>query len=85
MDDKSIPQHFLDTSVLRSLLLGTQVYKQYFESQFTDQPLYISNYAQMEMRRSYLINLISFRKSNYYQMIISAINMNPESEKRGVI
>lgn len=60
MDDNSVPQHFLDTSVLRSLLLGTQVYKQYFESKFTDQPLYISNYVQMEMKRSYLINIISF-------------------------
>ncbi|MBD2694152.1 hypothetical protein [Anabaena catenula] len=70
MDDKSIPQHFLDTSVLRSLLLGTQVYKQYFESQFTDQPLYISNYVQMEMRRSYLINLISF----YFVLRLETIN-----------
>ena len=50
MNDKSIPQHFLDTSVLRSLLLGTQIYKQYFESQFTDKPLYISNYVQMELK-----------------------------------
>ncbi|MHC5719954.1 MAG: hypothetical protein ACYTX0_49965, partial [Nostoc sp.] len=60
MEDESVTQHFLDTSVLRSLLLSTQAYKQYFESQFTDQPLYISNYVQMEMKRSYLINLISF-------------------------
>jgi hypothetical protein len=70
MDDKSIPQHFLDTSVLRSLLLGTQVYKQYFESQFTAQPLHISNYVQMEMRRSYLINLISF----YFVLRLETIN-----------
>lgn len=40
--------HFLDTSILRSLLLGTQAYKQYLESQFTNQPLYISSYVQME-------------------------------------
>jgi hypothetical protein len=70
MDDNSVPQHFLDTSVLRSLLLGTQVYKQYFESQFTDQPLYISNYVQMEMKRSYLINLISF----YFVLRLETIN-----------
>ncbi|MBD2302210.1 hypothetical protein [Nostoc sp. FACHB-190] len=70
MDEKSVPQHFLDTSVLRSLLLGTQVYKQYFESQFTDQPLYISNYVQMEMKRSYLINLISF----YFVLRLETIN-----------
>lgn len=70
MDDNSVPQHFLDTSVLRSLLLGTQVYKQYFESQFTDQPLYISNYVQMEMKRSYLINIISF----YFVLRLETIN-----------
>ncbi len=70
MNDNSIPQHFLDTSVLRSLLLGTQVYKQYFKSQFTDQPLYISNYVQMEMKRSYLINLISF----YFVLRLETIN-----------
>jgi len=70
MDDSSIPQHFLDTSVLRSLLLGTQIYKQYFESRFTDQQLYISNYVQMEMKRSYLINLISF----YFVLRLETIN-----------
>jgi hypothetical protein len=70
MNDKSISQHFLDTSVLRSLLLGTQIYKQYFESQFTDQPLYISNYVQMEMKRSYLMNLISF----YFVLRLETIN-----------
>ncbi|WP_414755624.1 hypothetical protein [Anabaena sp. CCY 9910] len=70
MDNNSIPHHFLDTSVLRSLLLGTQVYKQYFKSQFTDQPLYISNYVQMEMKRSYLINLISF----YFVLRLETIN-----------
>ncbi|BAY42132.1 hypothetical protein NIES2111_65280 (plasmid) [Nostoc sp. NIES-2111] len=70
MDDSSIPQHFLDSSVLRSLLLGTQVYKQYFESRFADQQLYISNYVQMEMKRSYLINLISF----YFVLRLETIN-----------
>lgn len=70
MEDESVTQHFLDTSVLRSLLLSTQAYKQYFESQFTDQPLYISNYVQMEMKRSYLINLISF----YFVLRLETIN-----------
>jgi hypothetical protein len=60
MNEQSIPQSFLDSSVLRSLLLGTQIYNQYLESQLTNQKLYISNYVQMEMKRSYLINLISF-------------------------
>ncbi len=70
MEDESVTQHFLDTSVIRSLLLSTQAYKQYFESQFTDQSLYISNYVQMEMKRSYLINLISF----YFVLRLETIN-----------
>jgi hypothetical protein len=70
MKEESILQHFLDTSILRSLLLGTQAYKQYLESQFTNQPLYISNYVQMEMKRSYLINLISF----YFVLRLETIN-----------
>lgn len=70
MEDKSVSQHFLDTSVARSRLLGTQAYKQYFKSQFDDQSLYISNYVQMEMRRSYLINLISF----YFVLRLDTIN-----------
>ncbi|OKH32357.1 hypothetical protein NIES2119_26335 [[Phormidium ambiguum] IAM M-71] len=70
MEDKSIPQHFLDTSVARSLLLGTQAYKQYFQSQFGDQSPNISNYVQMEMKRSYLINLISF----YFVLRLETIN-----------
>ena len=63
-------EHFLDTSVARSKLLGTLAYKQYFESQFADQPLYISNYVQMEIKRSYLINLISF----YFVLHLETIN-----------
>ena len=70
MEDESVTQHFLDTSVIRSLLLSTQAYKQYFQSQFTDQQLYISNYVQMEMKRSYLINLISF----YFVLRLETIN-----------
>lgn len=45
MDTKDSPQHFLDTSVARSLLLGTQAYKQYLHSQFDERPLHISNYV----------------------------------------
>ncbi len=56
--------------MLRSLLLGTQVYKQYFESQFGDQQQNISNYVQMEIKRSYLINLISF----YFVLRLTTIN-----------
>jgi hypothetical protein len=70
MEDKPAQKHFLDTSVARSLLLSTQNYKKYFESQFADLPLYISNYIQMEIKRSYLINLISF----YFVLRLETIN-----------
>jgi len=60
MQAKDSPQHFLDTSVVRSLLLGTQAYQQYLNSNLAERPLYISNYIQMEMKRSYLMNIISF-------------------------
>ena len=70
MEDKSTQEHFLDTSVARSLLLATQAYKQYFDNQFKEQSLYISNYVQMEIKRSYLINLISF----YFVLRLETIN-----------
>jgi hypothetical protein len=53
-------KHFLDSSVARFILLGTKAYKQYFKAQFEDRPLYISNYVQMEIKRSYLKNIIAF-------------------------
>ncbi|MEQ9486761.1 hypothetical protein [Coleofasciculus sp. F4-SAH-05] len=46
MQAKDSPQHFLDTSVVRSLLLGTQAYRQYLNSNLAERPLYISNYIQ---------------------------------------
>lgn len=52
--------HFLDSSVVRPMLLGTQAYQQYFETQFGDRPRYISPYVQMEIWRSYLRNIIEF-------------------------
>ncbi len=70
MEAKVTPQHFLDTSVTRSLLLGTQAYKQYLNSQLENRPLYISNYVQMEMKRSYLMNIISF----YFILRLDTIN-----------
>ncbi|MEQ8957151.1 MAG: hypothetical protein RLP02_04380 [Coleofasciculus sp. C2-GNP5-27] len=57
MQAKDSPQHFLDTSVVRSLLLGTQAYRQYLNSNLAERPLYISNYIQMEIKRSYLMKI----------------------------
>jgi hypothetical protein len=60
MLDKSEQEYFLDTSVARSLMLATKIYQKYFKSKFNKKNIYISNYVQMELKRSYLINLISF-------------------------
>jgi hypothetical protein len=60
MKGNSPRQSVLDTSVLRSILLGTETYRSYFQRSLADQSLYISNYVQMEMRRSFLVNIIAF-------------------------
>lgn len=70
MEPKGTPQHFLDTSVARSLLLASLAYKQYLNSQLENGSLYISNYVQMEMKRSYLMNIISF----YFILRLETIN-----------
>lgn len=60
MSDKEPEKFFLDTSVVRPLFSGTSAYKQYFRNHFNIDQCYVSNYVQMEFRRSYLNNLISF-------------------------
>lgn len=61
--------HILDSSVVRPILLGTKVYQQYFQNQFGDRPRYISQFAQMEIWRSYLRNIIEF----YYILRLTTI------------
>ncbi|WP_416671253.1 hypothetical protein [Egbenema bharatensis] len=53
-------EHFLDTSVVRPMLLGTQAYQNYFSTQFSQGFCYTSPYVQMEVKRSYLRNIIEF-------------------------
>jgi len=57
---RSPRKHFLDTSVARPMLLGSRPYKEYFDSYFGSDSLYISTYVKMEFRRSFLLNLINF-------------------------
>jgi len=57
---KSIQKHYLDTSIVRKRLLGPKIYQNYLDSQFGNDPCYISKFIQMEFKRSYLINIISF-------------------------
>ncbi|RUS94430.1 hypothetical protein DSM106972_093250 [Dulcicalothrix desertica PCC 7102] len=70
MSDKIEQEYFLDTSVARSLILATQLYQHYFKSQFNGKNIYISNYVRMEIKRSYLINIISF----YFILRMDTIN-----------
>ena len=60
MVDTVPEKHFLDTSVVRPILLGSAPYRRYFEDQFRDNPLYISKYVQMEFKRSYLCPILDF-------------------------
>ncbi|MBR8840927.1 MAG: hypothetical protein DSM106950_44955 [Stigonema ocellatum SAG 48.90 = DSM 106950] len=67
---QAIQEKFLDTSVMRSLLLATQAYQQYLKSQLSNSEVYISNYVRMEIKRSYIINIISF----YFVLRLDGIN-----------
>jgi len=60
METKSFQKHYLDTSILRPLIIGTQNYKKYLNDQFGNEPCYISKFIQMEFSRSYLLNIIDF-------------------------
>jgi hypothetical protein len=60
MNENTPHQSFLDTSVLRSLLLGTETYRNYLQQALDSRSPHVSNYVQMEMRRSFLINIIAF-------------------------
>lgn len=53
-------KHFLDTSVTRSSLLGSKDYREYFKAQFGRDRLYISAYVLMELRRSYICQILNF-------------------------
>lgn len=53
-------KYFLDTSVLRPVLLGSKTYRKYFEEQFKNGRRYVSDYVLMEFKRSYLRNVLNF-------------------------
>jgi hypothetical protein len=53
-------KHFLDTSIARQLLAGSRPYKKYLYRQLNRESVYVSKYVQMELRRSYLCNIIDF-------------------------
>lgn len=53
-------KHFLDSSVVRPMFHGAEVYKQYFKEHFRNDRLYISNYVQMEFLRSFIVPILGF-------------------------
>ncbi len=60
MSNSVMPKHFVDSSVAQPMLLGSSVYKKYFEDQFADEQVYISDYVQMEIKRSCIVPFIDF-------------------------
>ena len=55
-----MPKHFVDSSVAQPMLLGGSAYKKYFRDQFADERIYISDYIQMEIKRSCIVPSINF-------------------------
>lgn len=53
-------KHFLDSSVMRPMLLASEVYRKYFKEHFGNDRLYISNYVQMEFLRSFILPILNF-------------------------
>jgi len=53
-------KYFLDTSVLRPILVGTDAYKKYFQTQLGKERKYVSKYVLMEFKRSYIIKILNF-------------------------
>ena len=53
-------RHFLDSSVVQPMLLGTKAYQNYLAEQFVDGKIYISKYVQMEVKRSCIVPMIDF-------------------------
>jgi hypothetical protein len=53
-------KYFLETSVARSMLTGSSLYRHYFEQQFADGRQYTSQFVQMEITRSFVSHIIDF-------------------------
>lgn len=53
-------KHFLDTSVVRPLIHGTEAYKRHLQAQLDSRRCYVSDYVLMEFRRSFVCSLIGF-------------------------
>jgi len=60
VSDTVSQKRFLDTSVVRPVLLGSKPYRDYFGAQFGDESLYISKYVKMEFNRSFLCPILEF-------------------------
>ncbi len=52
--------HFVESTVLRSMIHGSRAYKLYFDSIFRDDPCVISRFVVMEFRRSFIRSIIGF-------------------------
>lgn len=52
--------HFLDTSILYSILLGTKPVKEYYKNEFAGKQKYVTKYVLMEFNRGITKDLINF-------------------------
>src|SRR5437868_4590722 len=57
---KAREKYFLDSSIVRPLLLASTEFRQYLANQFPIDSRYISVYVQMEIRRSFIRAIVSF-------------------------
>jgi hypothetical protein len=53
-------KHYLDSSIARPMLWGSSIYKEHLKKQFSGDKCYVNSYVQMELRRSFLRNVINF-------------------------
>jgi len=60
MDATMYEKHFLDTSVVRPIILGSERYRQYYKEHFGNDRLYISKFIQMEFKRGYICKILDF-------------------------
>jgi len=60
MSARGTNKHYLDTSVVVKLLVGSAKYKKYLEAQLAGGRLFVSSYVNMEWRRACPVHLLRF-------------------------
>jgi hypothetical protein len=74
---KGTPRHFIETSVLRSQLIGGGVVDRYYQEQFGQGTSHISRYVQMEIKNGLIAYLIEF----YFTLTLPTVETIGEAFK----